>query len=391
MTEYNEYDFTGEDAGIYDFSWENVTESLAAGELANLNNMMFNVANLVEHMCYNSDYSNTSVAFADLRDKEIGRNSWIQEYYYANQGTFEKCMKGDKPSWYHELSLDKQKTFDLALSYQKDASQLVKPLDQMMLLMFKVPLLDSYRVVRLTMTLDDMGFDDEYWEKINTDLIAVSDMLNKTDSALEMSCKQYYKENHGKVSNNDLLDGYRIARRKDYITSFKAFCARAQDSFRVNEAGHFSVDLNAVLLVRTLDQYTSKVAEALKENIQSTLEGCLDECSKLDAVLKSRDEKLETDLFRTTITALDTLNTAIKDYCDLALTVYKRYKDGDNDAPFVFMKKPSANSSIRPKYGFEPVTNDPLDNGSRYEKMYVSAANALTQHCLEFSQYTGNL
>ena len=94
MTEYNEYDFTGEDAGIYDFSWENVTESLAAGELANLNNMMFNVANLVEHMCYNSDYSNTSVAFADLRDKEIGRNSWIQESYYAHQGTFEKCMRG---------------------------------------------------------------------------------------------------------------------------------------------------------------------------------------------------------------------------------------------------------------------------------------------------------
>ena len=387
MDGYNENDFDSLD--IYDFSWEGIDESLATNEISHLNSMILNVANLVDHMCYNSDFSNTSTAYNQLRDQEIGRNSWIQEFYFANQGTYEKCMKGDKPSWYHELSLEKQKKFDLGLSYQKDASQLVKPLDQMMLLMMKIPLLESYRIVRLTMTLDDMGFDDSFWEQINSDLVSVSDLLNKPDSSIETRSKEYYRQNHGKISETDLLDGYQIARRKDYITAFQAFCARAQDSFRVNEAGHFSVDLNMVLLVRTLDQYTSKVAEAMKENIQSSLENCIEECNKLEAVLTSRNEKLENDLFRSTVTALDSLNTELKDYCDLALTVYKRYKDGDNDAPFVFLKKPVANSSIRPKYGFEAVTADPMDSGSRYEKMYVSAANALTSHCLEFSQYSG--
>lgn len=385
----SEIEFT--EADIYDFSWENVDESLAHSELAHLNGMILNLANLIDHMCYNSDYSNTAEAYVALRDREIGRNSWIQEFYYANQGTFEKCMKGDKPAWYHDLSMEKRKKFDLALTYQKECSHLVKPLDQMMLLMFKVPLLHSYRIVRLTMTLDEMGFDDSFREKINTDLIAVSDMLNKTDSALATKSREYAKQHRGKVITPDVLEGYQDARRKDYILSFKAFCPRSQDSFRVNEAGHFSVDLNMVLLARTLDQYTKKVAEAMKEDIQGSLENCLEECGKLEAVLKSRNEKLETDLFKTTVTALDTLNTVIKDYCDLALTAYKRYKSRDDEAPFVFLKQPSANSGIRPKYGFQAVTDDPLDNGSKYEKMYVSAANALSMHCLEFSQYTGDL
>ncbi len=385
----SEYDFT--ESGIYDFSWESVEESVAQSEIANLNGMILNVANLVEHMCYNSDYLNTIVAYADLRDKEIGRNSWIQEFYFANQGTFEKCMKGDKPSWYHELSLEKKQKFDLALTYQKDAAQLVKPLDQMMLLMMKVPMLYSYRIVRLTMTLDDMGFDDDFREKLNTDLVAVSDMLNKTNSAIENKSSHFYNDNRGKYSDAEMADRYRTARKDDYILTFKTFFPKAQDSFRVNEAGHFNVDLNMVLLARTLDQYTAKVAEAMKENIQSDLEYCLTECGKIEAVLKSRGEKLETDLFRSTVTALDSLNTVMKDYCDLALTVFKRYKDRDVEAPFCFLRKPGANSAIRPKYGFEPVDSDPLDSGSRYEKMYLSAANALSMHCLEFSQYSGKM
>ena len=215
MDGYNENDFDSLD--IYDFSWEGIDESLATNEISHLNSMILNVANLVDHMCYNSDFSNTSTAYNQLRDQEIGRN---------------------KPTWYHELSLEKQKKFDLGLSYQKDASQLVKPLDQMMLLMMKIPLLESYRIVRLTMTLDDMGFDDSFWEQINSDLVSVSDLLNKPDSSIETRSKEYYRQNHGKISETDLLDGYQIARRKDYITAFQSFCARAQDSFRVNEAGH---------------------------------------------------------------------------------------------------------------------------------------------------------
>ena len=97
-------------------------------------------------------------------------------------------------------------------------------------------------------------------------------------------------------------------------------------------------------------------------------------------------EEVERVIFTSGCTA--SLNTVIKDYCDLALKVYKRYKDRDIEAPFCFLRKPGANSAIRPKYGFEPVDADPLDSGSRYEKMYLSAANALSMHCLEFSQYS---
>ena len=385
----SEYDFT--EAGIYDFSWESVEESVAQSEIDHFNGMILNVANLVDHMVYNSDYVNTMGADADLRDKEIGRNSWIQEFYFANQSTFEKCLKGDKPSWYHELSLEKKQKFDLALTYQKDAGQLVKPLDQLMLLMMKVPMLYSYRIVRLTMTLDDMGFDDDFREKVNTDLVAVSDMLNKTDSAIENKSRHFYNENRGRYSDAEMADRYRTARKDDYLLAFKTFFPKAQDSFCVNAAGHFSVDLTMVLLARTLDQYTAKVAEALKENIQSDLEYCLTECGKIEVVLKSRSEKLETDLFRSTASALESLNKVIKDYCDLALTVIKRYKDRDIETPFGFMRKPGVNSAIRPKYGFEPVDSDPMDVGSRYEKMYLSAANALSMHCLEFSQYSGKM
>ena len=238
-------DFEGQEADdLYPFSWEKVNEDVANAEIQAMTSAIFNVSKLVSHMCTGNDYENTAVAYQKLWTQQLGRTSWVQEYYYANRDTFEKYLRGDsRPTEYHSYSYEKKKAFDFGLDLQKDASQLSKPIDQMISLMRNIPLLSTFRIVRLTMTLDENGFDQEFFDMMNNDLEDVSDLLNKTLEGLDRTCaqnaKQFLKDNRGKMSDDDLQDRYLDARRKDYISAFKAYCAKSVYDFRPDEHGRF--------------------------------------------------------------------------------------------------------------------------------------------------------
>lgn len=379
----------------FDFSWKSFSKETAMGELSGAASKMYEVIKLLNHMVYNNDYSNTAAAYLELQNSYLGAASWVNQFYNENKDDFEPCLRSEsRPSWYRELASTERDKFELALKYGKDASISMTPVDQMQLIMLQLPLLSSFRLMRLTMTLIDEQFDKELYDSLNEDIQNANMMINKSWTNMEnlysRISEAYYKENHGKIPDEELNRIYRQKRVEDYIDTFRRNFPKQKYSFPADENGQFSLGLNTYVLFQSLDAYMQKVAEVMNGDLESQLEACLKRCEQQDAVIKSRMQKCQTEEFQILHTALEGLNNEIKDYCQLALTVYNSFKNGDENDPYCFAGKLPVYSSLNGKYGLSAISSDPVRSGTKFVMLYQSAVNALNMHRLEFVEYHGH-
>lgn len=382
----SELDF-GADVG--DFSWRTMDRQAVNAESQGFCQAVNKVAQLVNDLCESNSYESTATEYNNLCNSYLGRNSWVQEYYYANQSAFASSMKSaSRPSGFFEMSPEEQIAFDYGLKCQRDAAECVKPLDQIMLLMHTVPLRATFQLVRATINLDDAGFDEALFKQIDDDVREVSAIVNKSWDSLERitnaASEYFYSQNRGKMSPSDLKSGYLKARLRDYQTTFKTYYIKASKDFTCNDYCVYSFDLNYYVSMMIIDEYMEAVAGILKENIDAKLENCIAESKKLTAVINSRREKCTEDAFNATLTAVEVLNYAIHDFCELGLNMCKNYKGLISAAPYCFMKKLPSSDSLNGKYGLKPMSGNPLSDGTKYADLISSAAFALTQHCHEF-------
>ena len=380
----------------FDFGWRSFDKETPKAEISTICTKAYDLIKLINHMVYNNDYLNTSAAFIDFHNNYLGDASWVSQFYRENKTEFEPCLKStSRPSWYQELTSTERDTFELALKYGKDASLSVSPVDQMQQLMLWVPLLSSFQLVRLTMTLIDEQFDKEFYDQINRDIECANSMIckswNNMDNVYSRISEAYYKANHGKIPNEELNRVYRQKRVEDYIDTFKRCYPELKYTFPVDEKGQFSVGLNGYVLYQALDSYMHKVAEVMNGDLESQLEACIKKCEHLDAVIKSRMQQCQTDEFLMLHTALEGLNAEIKDYCQLALKVYTSFKNGDENDPYCYARKLPCYSQLKGTYGLSAISSDPVKAGTKFVMLYQSAANALNMHRLEFVEYHGHL
>lgn len=376
-------------ADIYNFSWRGLTNDIVAGELSYLNGEIMKTAKLINNIYSTNNFNEMFTAYTELCNHQLGSLSWPEQFYNANKTDFEPYIRGDgKPAWYHDLSEADRKSFDLGLKCQRDAAQSVKPLDQIWMLMRTVPCEPLFKIVSATVNLDDWGFDEKLYEDVNNDLLYATKLFYRSFDVMENNdarySKQYFKENYGKISNSDLINGYRKERLRDYRFSFSFYCAKIESRYKCSDYGVFGADLNYLMCMRTVDQYMKKVAEVLGSNIDSKLEACITESKKLEAVINARREKCTTDWFNSLLTSLEVLNQAIFDFCEMGLNVCKNYRNQIDAAPYCFMKKPYAFNSIQVKYGLKAFNSSPLSCGTNYGDIVGSIADVLTWHCHTF-------
>ena len=388
MTEFeNGYDFEGEEgADIYNFSWQGTTEDDATAEIATLNKAINNVSKLLNKIYENNDYTNTIQEYNNLCNNYLGRVSWIQQFYYTNQDAFAPYIKTDsKPQGYHDWTDAKRKSFDLGLKLQRDAGWANQPLDQIQLLMYKVPLLDAFKLVRATITLDDSGFDEDLYNQVDTYVKEVAKFVTTAPDVMERITDKrgarYFQENYGTKSNSEVNTGYRKARLEDYLRSFEVYCPKAFENIKHIGNCTFHVDMQYLLLMIIIDEYMKTVADVLKANIDQTIEQCLDDSRKLAVVINSRREKCTTDLIKSTLTVLEDLNNTIFEICDICHNMIKNYKDLISAAPYCFMKKPPASESMPSGSAIKRMTVNTLSDGTRYKDLVDSLAISLSNNC----------
>lgn len=376
-------------ADLYDFSWETMTEDVVKGEIRSLGSQINKVSKLLHDFSSCNNYEAVSKEYNDLINGQLGTNNVVQQYYSTNQSFFEPYLKNDsKPSGFYDMPLEKQKLFDFALKCQRDASQCIKPLDQIRQLMLSFPLYHVFKVLQATMNLDDAGFDESLYEEINTDIKDISALVDRNwtamDNIADRAAYQYFNEHYGKMDLDKLRAGYRDKRLYDYKMAFEAYCSKSVKNFKCNEYCAFSADLQYLVSLQVIDEYMDVVADALKEDIIGDLENCITESKKLNAVIDSRYKNCSTKYFQSVLTDLEVLNRHLFELMDYALDISKNYKNKVSAAPYCFMSKPPACNSATTKYGFIQFNSDPLSKGTNYMQVMKSAQLALTRHCYDY-------
>ena len=233
------------------------------------------------------------------------------------------------------------------------------------------------------MNFEDAGFSEDMFHEINDDVSRVSELLNKSWSYMEnqaMRAKEYYQQNAGRVSPDQLKSGYRQARIRDYQTLVEAY--KLDRHFLKRSDGTFSVDSSWMADMKVIDKYTLQVSIVI--NISDVLKKILEAVPKISASLNESWKQVKENRFLSLVEALSNLNIAINSYCEAALNVWTNFKERDNDAPYCFVKVLPAYSSFQSAYGFEAYTADPWQYGSNYYKIYQSAVSALNSHSQKF-------
>ena len=376
----------GESADLYDCSWEYNTEGDVHAEIADLNLAINKVSVLIRDMIIKNNYKETEREYSNLVTTRLGRNSWIQKFYYANRGDFEPYMRtNDKPKGYYDWSSEKRKAFDLGLQCQRDAAWACQPLDQIMLLMNKVPLEHGFKMAFGTILLADSGFDNDFYTEIDDIIREINEWLNKTWTGMsnmcDISAHRYYRENYGKISPDSLKANYRKERLHDYARSFSVYCPRSGKEFRIDESKKCHVDLQFLMCMQITDEFMRTMAQALRAHVDTDAEQCMAESKKLAAVLTSRCEKCETDTFKSTMQMLEDLNNSIFEFCELVHNMCNNYKGRISEEPYCFMKYPPAHGNIKPQYGFEGINTDPLEVGTKYQLLMQRVEYVLSSHC----------
>ncbi len=391
MGEYVNNPGTGSDdvADVNDFSWNVMTKKNVDAESNGFCSAVNKVTQLIHEMYTNNDYNKTAIEVSNLCNGYLGRRSWIQEFYYANQSTFASLMRGDsKPSWFFDMTPQDQIAFDYGLKCQKAAAECCKPLDQIWLLLMGFPLQSVFQLVRATINLDDAGFDEDLYKQVDDDIRQVSAFINKDWDSLERitnaASEYYYKQNQGKLSPRDLQTGYRKARLKDYRNTFQTYYPQANRDFTSNDYCTFSTSLNYYVCMQVVDEYMKAVAKVLKEDLDAKLENCIKESKKLTVVINSRMGKFQEEAFNASMTAVEALNQALCEISEMALNMCKNYKGLISAAPYCFMKKPPSSESLNSKYSLKPMGGNPLSDGTQYAPLISAASSALTQHCRDF-------
>ena len=364
--------------------WQNLDEGSLRTDLNALIGRINEVTKLLDSVVAYGNYDETEKAFESLYVNDLGPAGWVQNFYNLNWRELgEYRGKGYAPPWYGNLSADQKKSFDAAMAYFEDAYQVIKPMNELRDNMILLPLEMSYKLMRAYMNFEEAGFTEDMFHDINEDVSRVNELLNKSWSYMEnqaMRAKEYYQQNAGRVSRDQLKSGYRQARIRDYQTLVEAY--KLDKHFLKRSDGTFSVDSSWMADMKVIDKYTLQVSVVTK--IDEVMKKIRDNVPKISADLNEAWKQVKENRFFALIEALSNLNVTISSYCEGAINVWTNFKDRDNDAPYCFVKILPAYSSFQSAYGFEAYTADPWHYGSSYYKIYQSAVNALNSHSQKF-------
>ncbi len=385
----SEYDFTnGEQVGNGNpNAWGNIDAKTIQNELGELTARINEATSYLDKFVYYGDYEKMSKLYQNLWADHIGPGGWLQSFYNSNKADMDKYASGNsRPSYYFDMPEADQKAFDVAADYYNDISHLVPVAEALRVAMMEMPLLDGYMFQRFVLNFTEAGFMESLYHKINDDIREISQLINNSWTYFESRAdysRRFYESNYRTMAKGDLNRGYRQARIKDHQFNLEASSAR--DSFVARSDGTYSVSPSVLAEMKVLDKYTEQVAYT--ENIEDKMEKTMNAIRTINstslpiAFKNCRDKQC-----MGVAEALSKLAEMVFEFASTSKNVYKRFKDRDDESPYIFMRPLPALSSMQAKYSLVPISNDPWHDGTRYYTLYQNAADALSQHCREFVQ-----
>ncbi|MBR5741827.1 MAG: hypothetical protein IKX91_04650, partial [Firmicutes bacterium] len=282
------------------------------------------------------------------------------------------------------LSDEKQKQFRTVQEYYRDAGDLLNLGARCNELLRGLPLKDGVQISRMKDNFPLLGITDKTYKTLEFDAKAFSDQINQDWAAMERNAERsmmYYDANKDKLPPEKLAFYYAQERLKDYLDNMKRNEVNAVLIHRGN--GQFAVDPKTYSLASVLDFYTYKISEF--PNLHDSMQNVVDRAEKiLETEVPEAEKACRTQICKRLVVAIKTVIQIVADFAEYAREVYDSFKCDSNIAPYCFMKKLSAYGSIKPKYGYNPESPDPWNNGTRFVDIYDLGAKAITAHCKDF-------
>ena len=376
-------DFDNIEGGGDIYYWENIDENWVKSEVQGLVTRMNNVSALIERVVYDNNFEKADKEFGDLWMNDLGASGWISYYLNTNADHFDPFIKKNAyPSWYGAATPEQKKNYDIARKYYVESSHIQKPMEELRKIMMLLRFKEAFTYMRITQNFDEAGFGEELYNRINNDMLGVSNLINQSWDAFErgaISSERFYNDNAGGLSKSDMVTGYRKARMKDYQLALDAMKLNA--SFDVRSDGSVTVKPDILAQTQVIDKFTERIASL--SNIEDDMKKTMEDCRKFSESRNAAAKELSSPLFIGLLDALDRLKESIYEYCEGGLNVYTCYKDHDTDQPYLFVRPLPAFGSMKSAYGFGPISGDPWKDGTYFQKLYREAAYALSAHCKE--------
>ncbi len=375
------FDFDKIEGGGDIYYWENIDENWVKSEIQGLITRINNVSALINKVVYDNNFEKTDQEYGSLWMNDLGASGWVSYYMNTNKDHFGPfVMKNAYPSWYGSSTPEQKKNYDMARKYYVESSVILKPMEELRRIMMLLPLKAAFTYMRITLNFDEGGYGEELYNRINNDMLQVSQLTSQSWDSFErnaLGSQRFYNENGGKLARSEMISGYRQARLKDYRLELEV--RKLNKSFDVRSDGSVSVKPDILTMAQIIDVFTDKIASL--SNIEDDMKKTMDDCRKLSVSLNAAAKELATPHFLSLLESLERLRTTIYEYCEGGLNVYTCYKNHDSDQPYIFVKPLPAFSSMKAAYGFGPISGDPWKDGTHFGTLYRDAAYALSAHC----------
>jgi len=379
-------DFTNnQDSEVKYELWENTSKEMFNAELSALNTSVSTLAQQIAGVVEHNDYEETAELRDRLIDGDLGSDGWLARFYNANSGTFPDGVRTmSRPSWVDSLPAEKQKTYETALSFHQDAKILLDAFAQVELIFRYLPLEDAFRIQRLKLNFEDVDMNESVYDKVNKDTLAISELINSSWSSLEEKARRsrvLYQDSHGILSKDAFEKEYRRERSRDYQDIVKGYSVYERLYDRGD--GTFSNRSDWIADMKIIDKYTQQVA--IIKNLDTALEKALNECKGFtERDVPAMTKNLKNEYSRHLSAALQNLVEKTTVFASTALEDYKKFRSGDSEAPYCFMKKLPSLSSVKSNYSFDPSRDEPTQYGTSYYEIYQFGRVSINTHSKEF-------
>lgn len=339
----------------------------------------------LKKMVSDNAYTKTQTAMQHLAFMVLGNDGFIHKMYVRNKEFFP--ANGVKPDWYGIMSPEDKILYGQCEKHFVYLPMMDAACREAADMVMNLNLLQGFKLLSIVENLTDCDmFTHEDFKQIREDAVDVGILINKPWDVLERqwagNAEKFYQQKLGKMDRYALNTKYREERTRCY----QAFIADRDISKRMrwDSRGNYFVNPYTETLMKILDEYTKKVSDLSKDNIEGRTEKTLEKVISFEVKQLSHLSKEMNDLgLYPVVAALKAFTKTAREFVQDVWNTFDAFKKGYDGSPYCFMQKLGL-SSVKKGYSYAPKDWNAMEHGTDFRALYQTMANALVEHCNDF-------
>ncbi|MBQ6036360.1 MAG: hypothetical protein IJL43_03525 [Lachnospiraceae bacterium] len=375
--------------------WENIDAATVNKEFLKLGDSLTGLAAELEKLAKDaSNFDKAKETLEKVRDKDLSSSGWLSSFISENTSAFpglngNGSKKASRPDWYYMLMPDKKKKYDDILDFMDDAIKIQSFFRPFVKVLSGIPLKDTFRIFAIIRNMKSRGWTEGEYQLINKDIESVNELLKQGFGTLNSKAvlsERYYQAHISQMDSPKIKEGYLKQRQEDYLNIIKQY--EIYKSLRYKGNGRYYIYGDRAASAKTLDAYMGKIVmgKDLGDRLNTVLANAdnLQKSLMANIVLHtSAGQALHRDLLKSLVT--------IQYHLICSNEEFTKFRKGDSEAPYCYMKCPKAAEQAAGYFGFAPAWGDSWDKGTGYYEIYRKILFAIMEQSRDFTYVHGRV